>query len=67
MLQKTVAQQRAEEEKWRDVPEWKKGLIISKEKKRKEENVSATSNVSDTMVTNTSLKHPYKPKIQVHV
>lgn len=33
---KEIAQKRAEEEKWRDVPAWKKNLILEKEKKSKD-------------------------------
>lgn len=37
--QKEQEQQKAEEEKWKNVPDWKKNLILEKEKKRKDEMV----------------------------
>ena len=38
-MQKQLEVERQEEEKWRDVPEWKKALIQEREKRREEDNV----------------------------
>ena len=44
-LQDKLHLQRAEEERWKDIPEWKRKLICEKEKKRGEELVLITTNI----------------------
>jgi len=39
-LQRELLARKQEEERWRDIPEWKKALILEKEKKKQEEMVS---------------------------
>ena len=39
LLQEELYSIRAEEAKWKDVPAWKKNLILEKEKKAREESV----------------------------
>ena len=38
-VQRELLARKQEEERWRDIPEWKKTLILEKEKKKQEEMV----------------------------
>lgn len=37
MFQREILMKKQEEERWRDIPEWKRSLIIEKEKKKQVE------------------------------
>ena len=42
-FQKVLAEQKAEENKWEGIPEWKKKLMLEKEKKKNDDSVSIGS------------------------
>ena len=39
-MQKTLAEMKAEQDKWEGIPEWKKKLIMEKERKKSDDTVS---------------------------